>query len=116
MFNTNKLKGSFKINSIKSPIVLAKKVYGETVNLSPNSSSTLIFTDIIIKGNCFYEFNQFAKNDKATMLNFPDAASHLMLLYLDVYLEGRQINTVVIYVGINNILRDRSQSNIDGLL
>ena len=50
------------------------------------------------------------------MLNFPDAASHLMLLYLDVYLEGRQINTVVIYVGINNILRDRSQSNIDGLL
>ena len=50
------------------------------------------------------------------MLNFPDAASHLMLLYLDVYLEVRQINTVVIYVGINNILRDRSQSNIDGLL
>ena len=50
------------------------------------------------------------------MLNFPDAASHLMLLYLDVYLEGRQINTVVIYVGINNILRDRSQSNIDALL
>ena len=49
------------------------------------------------------------------MLKFPGASSHQMLRYLDVHLEGRQINTVVIHVGINGILRDSSQSSIDGL-
>ena len=39
-----------------------------------------------------------------------------MLHYLDVHLDCRQINTVVIHVGINDILRDSSQSSIDGLL
>ena len=63
-----------------------------------------------------YEFNRFIKNSKAKMFNFPDASSHQMLHYLDVHLEDRQINTVVIHVGINDILRDSSHSSIDGLL
>ena len=50
------------------------------------------------------------------MFNFPNASSHQMLHYLDVHLEERQLNTVVIHVGINNILKDSSQSSIDGLL
>ena len=50
------------------------------------------------------------------MFSFPGASSHQMLHYLDVHLEDRQINKVVIHVGINDILRDRSQSSIDGLL
>ena len=76
------------------------------VNLSPNSSNTLIFTDSITKGIGMHEFNRFIKNGKATMFNFSDASSHQMLQYLDVHLDGRQINTVVIYVGIKDILRD----------
>ena len=63
-----------------------------------------------------YEFNRFIKNSKAKMFNFPGASSHQMLHYLDVHLEDRQINTVVIHVGINDSLRDSSQSSIDGLL
>ena len=62
-----------------------------------------------------YEFNRFIKNSKAKMFSFPGASSHQMLHYLDVHLEDRQINTVVIHVGINDILRDGSQSSIDGL-
>ena len=50
------------------------------------------------------------------MFNFPSASSHQMLHYLDVHLEDRQINTVVIHIGINDILRDSSQSSIDVLL
>ena len=50
------------------------------------------------------------------MFNLQGASSHQMLHYLDVRLEGRQTNTVAIHVEINGILRDSSQSNIDGLL
>ena len=39
-----------------------------------------------------------------------------MIHYLDVHLDDRQINTVVIHVGIKDILRDSSQSGINGLL
>ena len=63
-----------------------------------------------------YEFNRFIKNSKAKMFSFPSASSHQMLHYLDVHFEDRQINTVVMHVGINDILRDSSQSSIDGLL
>ena len=82
----------------KLPIDSSKKRYRETVNLSLNSSNTLIFTDSIAKGICIYEFNQFVKNGKAAMINFSGASSCQMLHYLDVHLEGRQINTVVIHV------------------
>ena len=99
-------------NQSKFPIGSAKKTYSETVHLSLNSSNTLIFTDSIAK-----EFNRFIKNSKAKMFSFPGALSHQMLHYLDVLLEDRQINNkVVIHVGINDILRVSSQSNIDGLL
>ena len=50
------------------------------------------------------------------MFNFPGGSSHQMLHYLDVHLEDREINTVVIHFGINDILRDSSQSSIDGIL
>ena len=103
-------------NQSKLPIGSAKKTYSETVRLPPNSSNTLIFTDSIAKGIRMYEFNRFVKNSKAKMFSFPGASSHQMLHYLDVHLEERQINTVVIHVGINDILRDSSQSSIDGLL
>ena len=85
-------------------------------HLSPNSSNTLIFTDTIAKVIRMYEFNRLIKNSKATMFDFPGAPSHQMLHYLDAQLEHRQINTVVIHVGINDILRDSSESRIDGLL
>ena len=80
-----------------------------------NSSHTLIFTDSISKDICTYEFNRFI-NSKATMFNFPGTSSHQMLHYLDVQLKDRQINTVAVHVGINDILRDSSQSSTDGLL
>ena len=98
----------------KLPIGSAKKTFSKTVNPSTNSSNTLLFTNSIAKGICMYEFSQFIKNSKATMLNFPGPSSHQMLHYLDVHLKCRQINADAIHVGITDILRDNSQSNIDG--
>ena len=49
-----------------------------------------------------YESNRLIKDSRATFSN--------------LQLEDRQINTVVIHVGINHNLRDSSQSSIDGLL
>ena len=83
--------------------------------MKQNSSNTLLFTESIAKGILMYEFNWFTKNDKATMFNFQGASSHQILHYLDVHLEDRWINIVVICIGINNILGDSSQSCIDGL-
>ena len=103
-------------NQSKLPIVSAKKSYSETVHLSPNSSNTLIFTNSIAKGIRIYEFNRFIKNSKAKMFNFPGASSHQRLHDLDVHLEDRQINAVFIHFGINDILRDSSQSSIDGIM
>ena len=50
-------------NQSKLPIGSAKKAYSETVRLSPNSSSRLIFTDSIAKGIRMYESNRFIKNN-----------------------------------------------------
>ena len=50
------------------------------------------------------------------MFNFPSASSDQIFQYIDVHLEDRHINAIVIRVGIKDILRDRSQSSIDVLL
>ena len=97
----------------KLPIGSAKESYSEMVNLSPNSSNTLISTDSIAESIRLYEFNRFVKNGKATMFNLlrlcSGTSSHQMLRYLDVHLEGRQINIAIIHVRINNILRNSKQ-------
>ena len=99
-------------NQCKLPIGSPKGSYSETVHLSPNSSNTLIFTDSIAKFVCMNSID-LLKIPKQQC--YPDGSSHQMLHSLDVPLKDRQINTVVIHVGINDILRDSSQSSIDGL-
>ena len=101
---------------VSFPQVQLKKVIAKRYISHRISSNTIIFIDSIAKGIHIHEFNRFIKNSTATMFNFLGASSHQMLHYLDVHLEDRQINTVVIHVGINDILRGSSQSSIDGLL
>ena len=48
----------------------------------------------------------FFKNGKATLFSFPSASSHQILYYLDVHLEGRQINTVIMRAGTQDILKN----------
>ena len=57
--------------------------------------------------------NQQIKNGYARILSFPGVTSHQLLHYLDVNLD-KYTDTVVIHIGINDILN--SASNVNGLL
>ena len=82
----------------------------------PKPTNTLIFTDSIPKGIRMYDFNKLIKNRKAKMLNFPGASSRQLLHYMDIYLEGIQVDTVVIHIGVNDLLNYSNQSRTDSLM
>ena len=63
-----------------------------------------------------YEFNSLLRNRKAKMLNFPGSASKQMLHYIDIHLENKSIDTVLLHVGVNDLLNDNSKSNVDNLM
>ena len=72
--------------------------------------------DSIPKVICMYECNSLLRNGKAKMLNFPGSSSKQMLHYIDIHLEEKSIDTVLLHVGVNDLLNGNSQSNIDNLM
>ena len=62
-----------------------------------------------------HKFNLLAKNCKAKIFNFPGASSHQLLDYLDVHLKDKSIDTVIIYIGIDDSLTNSGRSGIDTL-
>ena len=50
------------------------------------------------------------------MLNFPWSSSKQMLHYIDIHLEDKSIDTVLLHVGVNDLLNDNSKSNVDNLM
>ena len=50
------------------------------------------------------------------MLNFPGSSSKQMLHYIDIHLEDKPVDTVLLHVGVNDLLNDNSQSNVDNLM
>ena len=50
------------------------------------------------------KFNCLIKNPRAQVFNFPGAPFHELLHYLDVHLIGKLIDTLIIRVGINDLL------------
>ena len=50
------------------------------------------------------------------MLNFPGASSRQLLYYMAIHLEGIQVDTFVIHIGINVLLNYSNQSRIDSLM
>ena len=86
------------------PIIPGKDKYSQTVKAKPEPANTFIFTDSITKGIRMNEINGLIKNRKAKMLNFPGASSRQLLHYMDIHLEGIQVDTVVIHIGVNDLL------------
>ena len=39
-----------------------------------------------------------------------------MLQYIDIHLEDKSIDTVLLHVGVNDLLNDNSKSNVDNLM
>ena len=69
-----------------------------------------IFSDSIAKGIRLREFNQYVKSGKARMHCFPGATSTQLLHYLDVNLD-RTTDTVILHIGINDLLQDIANNN-----
>ena len=82
----------------------------------PEPANALIFTDSIPKGIRMNDFNKSIKSRKAKMLNFPGALSRQLLHFMDIHLEGIQVATVVIHIGVNDLLNYSNQSRIDSFM
>ena len=50
------------------------------------------------------------------MFSFPGASSHQLFHYMDVHLRDQSIDTVIIHIGINNLLTNSSRSSMDNLI
>ena len=50
------------------------------------------------------------------MLNFPGSSSKQMLHYIDIHLEDKSIDTVLLHVVVNDLLNDNSKSNVGNLM
>ena len=50
------------------------------------------------------------------MLNFPGASSNEILHYIDVHLKEKLIDTVIIHVGVNDLLSGNSQLKVNQLI
>ena len=98
------------------PVIPGKDKYSETVKAKPEPANTLIFTDSIPKGIRMNDFNISIINRKAKMLNFPGALSRQLLHFMDIHLEGIQVDTVVIHIGVNDLLNYSNQSRIDSFM
>ena len=63
-----------------------------------------------------YEFNSLLRNRNPQLLNFPVSSSKQISHYTDIHLENKSIDNIIFYVGVNDILNDNSQSNVDNLM
>ena len=91
------------------------KSYSEalTNNSKSDGRNITIFCDSIPKGIRIKELNQCINNGNARLRSFPGATSEQLLHYLHVNLDN-STDTVLIHVGINDILN--SVSNVNTLL
>ena len=56
-----------------------------------------------------YQFNRTLRNRRAKMLNFQGASSNEILHYIDVHLKEKLIDTVIVHVGVNDLLNRKSE-------
>ena len=76
----------------------------------------LLTRKIFLKGIQMHKFNRLIKNRKTKMFYFPGTSSHQLLHYLDVHLKNKSIDTVIIHIGINDLLTNSSRSGMDNLI
>ena len=101
----------------KLPLIPGEKRYSDAVTSTAKKNDILIFTDSLPKGIRMYEFNRSSKHGNAKLLCFPGAKSHQLLHYIDVNLDGRKPpDSVIIHIGVNDVMYDNSQSNIENLV
>ena len=76
----------------------------------------MVFSGSIPSRIKMYNFNKALKNGKAKHLSFPGTKTKQLLRYLDVNVKIHTPETVLIHAGINDVLNDKSQLNIENPL
>ena len=74
------------------------------------SENIRIFSDSIAKGIKIKQFNHFVKTGDARIHSFPGATSRQLLHYVGVNLDSTT-DTVILHIGINDLLNDISIDN-----
>ena len=92
------------------PVVPVEKSYSKATRSHNSVFNNIIFTDSIPKAIQMHKFNRLIKNRQAKMFSFHGASSHQLLHYLDVHLRDQSIDTVIIHIGINDLLTNSSRS------
>ena len=60
--------------------------------------------------------NHLIRNRRAKEFNFSDASSHQLLHELDVHLNDKLIDNVILLIGINDLSANSSRSGLDNLI
>ena len=97
-----------KQNSLQKLSYPGKRNYCEATQPRPSPHNTLVFTDSIPKGIRMYEFNTLLRSKKAQMLKFTGSSSKQMSHYIDINLEDKYIDIVILHAGVNDLLNDCS--------
>ena len=59
------------------------------------------------------DFNKFVTKGEAKLQYFPCATSNQLLHYLDINLQDNKTESVIFYVGINDVLQNIAETNIN---
>ena len=100
----------------KSNVKPGHKTYSEATKSNKEKYNILIFSDSIPGKMRMCEFNKVLKNGNVKHLFFPGATSGQVSQYLDVNFQMYAPKTVIIYVGINDLLNDSGYSNVENIL
>ena len=99
------------------PVVPGKSSYKDTAGRKKFQEINIsIFSDIIPKGIRQKEFNSYVKFGKGRFFDFPGANAKQLSSYIDVNLENSNSDTVIIHVGINDLLNGSNEPQIDNLI
>ena len=93
-------------------IVPGNKSYSEAVK---STRKIIVFGDSIPRGIKMNEFNRHVQRGFAKMKSFPGATSKEMLHYIEPTLKEGSFDTAIIHVGINDILKDKSENEMNEL-
>ena len=97
--------------SNKLPVVPGKSSYKDATDRNIS-----IFSDIIPKGIRWKAFNSYVKFGKTKLFGFPGASLKQLSSYIYVDLENSKSDTIIIRVGINNLLNGSNEIQIDSLV
>ena len=88
----------------------------ESKNNSTQSNKIAIFGESIPRGIKVSEFNLSLKSVEAKFKCILGASAHKMKFYKESTLETNYFKVAILHVGINNILKNRSSSDIEKLI